>query len=423
MKVKESYIKGWKLAIKTIQNAYLLYAANFLLALIIGVSFATSISSDSLLFNKLFKQFNFTIFAEFLQNYKALISMLKSQFVLFSAIYLLITIFLTGGIIDSFYKGKFESSQFWTNSSKFFFRYLRQAIYILIINALLLVLLLVSISAIFSNLIEKESTENAFILFSILLFIIYLLLNSFVYIISDYAKFGIYFTETDKVLSAIWRSTKYVFKNFGKVYLLFIFLMASPFVLISANLLVSIKLEAINYLSLILIFLIGQMFIFARIFARTWVLSGQYSLFTLDFNKKIENKRAEFMALDEKAEQISKTQFEQEKSEIRQNKEEKAQTVIQEVNEMLKNIQKQLEEIEKEARPEIKEQLIEKLIQSSESEEWEILEEKAEESNKQKELSKVMSLVDEIKLEKIAKKTKIEKKVQKTSDDLFDFDE
>jgi hypothetical protein len=199
--------------------------------------------------------------------------------------------------------------------------------------------------------------------------------------------------------------------------------MVIPIVLIISNLVISIKLEAINYFTLLLIFMLGQLFIFARIFARIWVLSAQYSLFTYDFNKKIENKRAEFQALDEKAEQLSKSQFEQEKSEIRQNKEEKAQTVIQGVNEMLKNIQYQLEEIEKEARPEIKEQLIEKLIQSSESEEWEILEEKAEESNKQRELSKVMSLIDEIKLEKATKNEKKTLQKPKITDDLWEFDD
>ncbi len=423
MKIKESYIRGWKLAIRTIPNTYLLYLANFLLALIIGITFATSISSNSLLYSKLFNKFSYTAIFEFLRNYETLIDVLKSQFILFTGLYLLLSIFFTGGIVDSFFKEKFNQSEFWINSRKFFLRYFKQALYILIIKTLLLILLIFALSMVVSDLVEKESIENAYIFPIISLVFLYLILSSFIYVISDYAKFGIYFTETDKVLSAIWRSTKYVFKNFGKIYLLFLSLMVIPIVLIISNLVISIKLEAINYFTLLLIFLLGQLFIFARIFARIWVLSAQYSLFTYDFNKKIENKRAEFQALDEKAEQLSKSQFEQEKSEIRQNKEEKAQTVIQGVNEMLKNIQYQLEEIEKEARPEIKEQLIEKLIQSSESEEWEILEEKAEESNKQRELSKVMSLIDEIKFEKATKNEKKTLQKPKITDDLWEFDD
>jgi len=436
MRILKSYTSGWNLNIETIQNTVILYVTNFFLAFLLGLTFLSSVSSDSLLFDKLFKGFDFTAFVEFMRSIKSAIPFLRSQFFILLLVFSLLSTFFTGGILDSFFKEGFNQTRFWTNSGKFFFRLFRLSIYTFILYAIAFALSFVPLAFIFDNLNSKSAVETTYILPTILLIVLFIVLSSFVFIISDYSKIIIYLTEPNYIVKSIWRSTKFIFKNFFKTYTLFLLLMIVPIVLAIIYYSLNSLLGSNNLITLSLTFLIGQAFIFGRIFSRIWIMGSQYEFYTFFFNKNIEYKKAEFYALDEKAETISQIKFNEEKTEIRKNKEEKANTVINDVNSVLQKIQNQIDAIEMEVRPEIKEELINKLIESTETEEWEIFEEKTEDSKDQLQVNKVLSLVDEIKQEKIEKekeeKLKSENKLSnkiitkmpynQKDEDIFDFE-
>ncbi len=423
MELKSSYTNGWNISIKTYKNILILYGINFLLALSFSIGFATS-SSKSLIYNNLFSDFQFTAFIEFIINYKTYLSILFNQFLWFSVLYMLLNVFILGGILDSFFYKKFDSDRFWKHSKMFFFRYFKQSLYFLILNLVLFVLAFYILSIIFSQLIEKEAIETEFILPFFIVLSIYLILASFLYIISDYTKFSIYFSESNQILKSIWKNTKYFIKNFASVLILFFTFTSIIIFLIIFSLAMNYWINVSNYLSLFLVFLMHQIFVFVRIFLRLWFLSSQFSYFTIGFNKKIENKKAEFEALDEKAEAISQEKFKKEKTVIRQGKDERAQAAIKDINVMLENIQNQISNIEKEARPEIKAQLINNLILASQTEEWEMIEENVSHIKQENEIKRVISILDEIKQEKEKEKNQKKEIFQKKmEDDLFEFDD
>lgn len=434
MRIKKSYTSGWSLNLETYQNSVILYLSNFFLALILGLIFINSFESDSLLFDKLFKNFNFTALVEMLRHFDSALPLIKSSFFVLTLAFILLRIFFTGGIIDSFFKEDFMHSRFWGSSIKFFSKFLRLTLYFFVFYTVIALISFVPLAFVFKALAQQSATEPAYITSFITAVFVFVFLSSFLFIISDYSKFIIYLTEPRYIFKSILRATKFVFKNLLKTYSLFLLLMIAPLILIAAYLVLNLIIGDSSIITLIISFLLAQVFIFSRIFIRIWIMSSQYQFYTYFFNKNIEYKKAEFYALDEKAETLSQLDFDKEKNEIRKNKEEKAKVVINDVNSILNKIQNQLNEIEKEARPELKEEMIEKLLETSKTEEWEMLEENAQDTGNSHKVSKVMSLIDEIKQErseqqkennnKLSDKIKgSTPKVKKDSDDIFEIDE
>ena len=423
MKAINSIINGWKLNLKTFPNILIMYFSGLFLSGWISLSFLTSKTPDNVLFETLSKQLNATALIEMLRNYEGIFNSTFSQiaWVILSA--WLLSVFFTGGIISSFYFGKFTHADFWKNSFKFFFRNLRISLYsiVLYIVVLAVYVFFIKLRIEHFNAISSVETNYYRLIYSLIVLIPLLI---FIKVVTEYAKFTLYLTEQKIILKTLWRSVKYVLKNPLKVFTIYVSILGLSFLLF----VIYLSINKINYsaaVGITLIFIIKQVIIFIRIKLNLWNTASLFSLYTFHFNRNIDLKKAEFAALDDKAEQISNKDFNKEKDIIRNQKEEKAKATISDMDILLKNMKNKLITIEKEALPEEKEKLLNNLQTKTDNLEWEILDEDNSEEKKLEIILKEKNLLKITKQDKLQTGKKEDDKNLKTNnsdEDIFEFE-
>jgi len=193
----------------------------------------------------------------------------------------IISIFLTGGVLHSLKEGdeKFYLKNFFNGCGKFFFRFLRLSVYMFIVHLVAgavvygpLYLILNSIS----DTVQSEAT-----LFYILLagLVIHLALFIQLLIITDYSRFIIFEGDSPKVLKSIWAAVKFVFAHIKITTGLFYLVLAAPFLLFLIYFGFDELIGMQSALTVAIMFILQQLFIWLRMFIRVWILGSGLHLY------------------------------------------------------------------------------------------------------------------------------------------------
>ena len=284
MKIITSYTTGFKSTFNTKKLVTTIYIITFLMALMLAIPFSGTIQKEagnSMAFSALLKGFDYTVYQDFMNHSAKAIQPYISTAIWLGIFYLLFTIFFEGGILKVLKRkeDKFTLRFFWEASAKYFSRFLRLAIYMIITLAITAVILFFILAQILSF-VYKSAPNESYIFYTLLIgIIIYLLIFIFLLIVTDYAKVMIVENDEYRPFRTIVRSFSFSFKHFLCTYFLYLLLLIVPIILF----LIYFKIEsAIGMTSgwrILLIFIIQQLLVWCRVFTKIWILGSELTLY------------------------------------------------------------------------------------------------------------------------------------------------
>ncbi len=249
----------------------LMYILVFILAILVASplqSYLTSKIGHSLMVEDLVKGFDYTVYTDFMNAYGDGISPILNQSVFIIILFLLLLIFLTGGIISTLlsYPKRYQKALFWGKSATYFWRFLRLSFYFIILHGIILF----SFSLIYLTLtkgfdIAKLETDE--IVFDALVYVPlgYALVSSFFFMWHDYAKIFLVELNQPLLIQPIIQSFRFVIRHFRTVYgvyILNILLLGSIFLI---NHWITQAFDINTTSTIWLSFIISQLFIIARL--------------------------------------------------------------------------------------------------------------------------------------------------------------
>lgn len=277
-----NFIKAYTTGFKTIFGKgklwLLLYAINFLFAILLAYPLSGYLEDklgNTLAADKLLAGFDFTVFNDFMNAYGDLLGLLLNQSLVAIGLYFLLSIFLVGGILNVFKKraGNYDLMTFWSGCAKYFWRMLRLTIYFFLIQLVIFGLFFVLFTSFASGWPEEIHNEGEIVQRAFLLLPIYILIATIFFMVQDYTK--IHIVATDKIIlfQPIIQAFKWVFKNFSQTFLLYLLN------LLTFGLLFFIYQQINGSSTILLVFLIGQFFLLARIGTKLLNLASATELY------------------------------------------------------------------------------------------------------------------------------------------------
>jgi hypothetical protein len=267
--------QNWKIVL-------LIFLVNFCLGLCLALPVFNILQAEShgsLAFNNLVADFDFTVFNDFLNKSSQSLKPIFPISLVLSIAYVVLNVFFSGGILSQFtIRDTFRITDFLKNSAhyfgKFFLLFLLQVLALIIFSIISILILLV-----FGKL-ASGNTEPKFVLTMIPAFIFVGIYLSYILNVGDYAKVLLHRDSLINPWQAFWKASHYVIQNFKTMYIYWAVLLAAAILMLFYLWLESV-IGMVSGLTIGLMFLIQQVFIFCRVFVRTWNLSNAYDYVSL----------------------------------------------------------------------------------------------------------------------------------------------
>lgn len=271
------------MSFKNIKMTFIVYCINLLLALLVMfplLSFLKEGFGGSMLPNVLLKGFDFTSFAEFIRSVEGLGSSIAQArwMILF---YLVLSIFMAGGILFTFNSNeRFSVKSFLNGCVHYFFRFFKLFFYMLIFNLLAALIVYVPMVIIVKSAADTVASEASLFYFVLISVMVHLILLAILQMIAYYTKISIVFEDSRKVFKTIFRSIKFVFKHFASTFSLFVLQILVPIILLLTIIFLNINIGMTSGITILIMFIFQQAFILSRMFTRIWNYGSQYYLFS-----------------------------------------------------------------------------------------------------------------------------------------------
>lgn len=293
MKVLKSYTLGVKEASSQSKMIIFIWLINLLFGSVIYFSFSGLISGfigKSVLADKLLKEFDFNVFFEIIVHEGGKIHLLLSVAFLLILLYFLVSIFLDGGILFNLspYRrssGEFNekhrfASAFFHGAGKFFGRFFRLYVYSLILWGIFIIFL-VFLNLLAPIITAKGTKEmHSFYVFWFELGI-GLVMFFLIRMILDYARIEIVDEDSPKVFRALFVAVRFVFRNFWRTHALYYLLILTCGALFGIYLVLNAIIPSYSLITILIVFIVQQLFITSRGWLRIAVLSAQLQFYSL----------------------------------------------------------------------------------------------------------------------------------------------
>lgn len=288
MTIIQNYLSGLRLASRSLKLTTMIYVLNLLFALALAIPFygvITNAAHGSLQVNKLLTNFDFTAIQEFMDSAKGSISLLFKTGVWLAILYLLLNIFLAGGILKTLdNEAVFERKEFFANGSKFFFRFLRLTLYFIIIHVLVILIIYLPLSLIINILVKNAETEKALFYAVISGAGLHLIIFIYLQIVAHYTRFMIITEDSIQVLKKLRASVIFVSRKLLSTYPLYLLLLAGFVLLIFVFKFLSGTIGMTTGFTIFIMFLVQQLFIWSRIWLKIWIYGSQLEYYL--YNKE-----------------------------------------------------------------------------------------------------------------------------------------
>ncbi len=285
MKIFSAYQQGLAATFQHKKMWLCLYLLNFGFALLAALPFSNLIESrlgNSLIVNKLMDGFSYTVLMDFYYEYLESIWVVIDQSIYLIIAFLLLYIFLSGGILSTFLNSEasFSFKRFWAGCGQFFWRFFRLTVYFLIFHGILFF----TFFLIFMTWIKWADPNRLISEVTLLtagktLTPIYLLLATLLSMIQDYAKIQIIQDNPKIFTHSVVNSLKLVFTNFKKTVGLYFLVVFSSLLVIALYALLQNMFSNSTGMGIFLLFLLGQMFLLARIGIKLLNFASASSMF------------------------------------------------------------------------------------------------------------------------------------------------
>ena len=267
--------QNWKIVL-------LLFLVNFCLGLVLAFptfNILQTEANNSLAFNNLVADFDFTVFSDFLRKSgKSLMPLLPISLVL-TVVYTFLKIFFSGGILSQFtIRDTFRVTDFLKNSTHYFGRF-----FLLFLVQLLFLLLTLSVCIVFFGVfgaIGFGGTETKFFAWMIPPIVFTLYYFTYLLNVGEYAKVLLHRDTLLNPWKAFWKASGYVNKNFKTMQIYWSVIFVSV-VLVLLYLWIESNIGMTSGFTIWLMFLIQQTFVFGRVFIKIWNLSNAFDYISL----------------------------------------------------------------------------------------------------------------------------------------------
>lgn len=264
-----TYKRAVQFVLKNKSIIIFLYATNLLLALMsMGPlhSYIESVLGKSLAIEEMNQMFDYNLIMDIFNSYKIGIYPSVSAILTFLIIYIFWSVFSSAGILGLRQTNQNSVSAFFAGAIKYFFRFLRIGIYVLIAYAICLVVAYFYFTKDSIHVLKIESEDFLIQRFWIILILLGII-GFFIGLFRDVAKANIVKTNERLIFESNLKSLKNVFKiNYISLGLMHILILAIV-------LIVFFNIRNITCPNIIVYFAVGQIFIIVKIFLRVvrWV--------------------------------------------------------------------------------------------------------------------------------------------------------
>jgi hypothetical protein len=280
MNILQAFATGFRRAMSEWKMILLLYVANFLIALPLAMAFRSNLASglgQSMDSSNLMQGLDFSVMLDFLNQHRDGIRAIMQQIFWVVLLYMLINTLLAGGILTVVRdkKEKFSASAFFGGCGAYFLRFLRL---FLIFGILLVVVLSIAggvLGGIGNSITDNSTSELTDFWMRIATLLVVSLVAMLIIMIADYAKIIVVAHDEHSMLKTAWRSTKLVSRYFLRTIGLQLLLVALFIIYISLDLAIGMA----SGMTILLMFLIQQLFIVSKAWTRVFFFAGELSLY------------------------------------------------------------------------------------------------------------------------------------------------
>ncbi len=284
MKILKALTAGFRSTNNSYPMIALLYAINFLIAAIIAWGFHSVLArtiGDSMSLEHLVKDFDYTVYTDFMFKFGGRIGSLLSQISWLIFFYLLLNTLLGGGTIAILKNGEehFSMGSFFENCGAYFFRFLR----LLLIFGVILFLVGIASSMVlgflYSALISNAVSEVWPFTFAISLFLLFLFVVMLIVMMADYAKVATVVNDARSMLKTSWQAIRFVFRHFLSTVGLQLSLILLLLIAVIVYLVLEAQIGMATPFAILVMFVIQQISVGFKVWTRVMTFAGELELF------------------------------------------------------------------------------------------------------------------------------------------------
>jgi hypothetical protein len=282
--VIESYQSGLRISWQNKRAVFFLYCINLLFAYLMSLPFSAMLEKamdHTVMADRLLQVFEFTALVSLFENYGRGAD-LGWAILVFSVLYLLLSTFFSGGIIQLMTRqSRFNVREFVHDSMLFFTRFFR----LLLITAGLLVGVLVlylSISSLADAVLKNAETEFWPYMFFFIKIILFSLLLAWLNMVIDYARIHMVVQDSGTAYRSIRNALGFTRRHFAKVNGLYGLLVVTGIFILLVYLGVEYFVPKYHAVGITLFFFISQLYVLLRIWLRIGFYGGQVHYYKLN---------------------------------------------------------------------------------------------------------------------------------------------
>jgi len=260
---------------------FILFGIQFIFALILLLPLRSQLDKligHSLSGQEVLQGIGANVFFEFITHHSQTVSLEFTLLLVVGLIYLVMSIFLNGGILGIFTKenNAFSAIQFFGSAGQYFGRFLR-----LFLFSVVFIFIVFFIDKGFAALFTRISgdSESYQFTFRMLRILILLFLIFFINMTFDYAKIRTVFQKRRDMLRTGLRAWSFVFQNLGKTLGLYYIVVALGLLFFVLYTVLGKFISVSTSLGILLLFLWQQAYALGRIWVRLFFFSSQVTLY------------------------------------------------------------------------------------------------------------------------------------------------
>jgi len=286
MTITTAFTRGFTVAAKTPKMVLLVYFFNFALSAFVALAFVDGMQNaagNSMILQSLLEKFRGGNVTDFLNNDGSVLKAYLSQVKWVLLMYWIATIFLSGGIIKTLNKEKFNVGTFFGATGYYFWRYLGLAVLMLVVHIIVLAIFIIPTSIILEAQWPQMSSERDLIYIIMGVAAGYLAVLGVIFMIADYAKFYLMLYDSVNVFKAYWKASGFVMRRLFRVYALYLMIMLISFIFVYLFIKLNEDIAMHTTAAIWLTFLVQQLFVFIRTWFRIWLYSSELELFAANY--------------------------------------------------------------------------------------------------------------------------------------------
>lgn len=288
-KIWKSYWNGLRNMSLSLPLTVLLYGCNLLLALVAVLPLVGRLQEGlrgSMLPEALLEGFDFTALSELLRHGAQTLATVLAQSWWIVVVYFLFGVFSSAGTLYLIERGQsFSFGAFLDGARLYLGRFFRLTVSMTVCQILAACAVYLPLFLILKYLAVTVESEATLFWVAVSGAVLHLFVALLLLIVSCYGKVGIVAGQEKRVRRAIASSLGLTFRNLGTVAGLFSLFIFTGLLLALVFHLLAESMKGPTGPAILLVFLLQQLFMLARVFVRIWVFDSHYRLYRQVFNQ------------------------------------------------------------------------------------------------------------------------------------------